>query len=792
MKSSLRIFGILSLAVFAAGQTKAQSLPPAPNGNDQQQQQQAGPPPSVARISFIRGDVSMRRGDSGDWVALALNTPLMPGDTVSTADGARAELQLDYANILRLSGHTEADIAEMSNAKIQIQIAQGLVEYSVLKGAEGDVEIDTPTVSIRPLRDGVYRVEVNEAGETIVIVRNGEVEVTREEGSTKVGKGEMITVHGTGADVQFKKSDARSTDEWDKWSEDRDRIIQNAEGTRRTNPYYTGASDLDSYGQWTNVPDYGDVWSPNVSPDWAPYRDGNWVWEPYYDWTWVSGEPWGWAPYHYGRWFQWNDRWCWWPGPVNRFYRPLWAPAYVSFLGFGDDWGFGFGFGSIGWYPIGPCDPFFPWFGFGFRFGFHDRDDFFRFRGRDFDRDDFGRRFPGAVGPLRGRFDERFSNHRLAERDSRFVTATRADQFGHGAGGFRAGVTGNEFRGGKVMTGSVPVTPTRASLSPTNRAANPSTIRNGGQQHFFGSTRQQNSTSGSFNEQSRQMQEAIRSNARGSANGQANGPTRGNGVMTQPDRGIDRSGTSQPPTRGNGVMTPDRGVDRSAPSQPPSRTFEGQGQRPPQPAQNGNGSGGWQKFTPQPNQPPSRDQQPPTRGNGVMTPPDRGFDRSAPSQPPTRGNGVMPPSDRGIDRSAPSQPPTRGNGVMPPSDRGVDRNAPSQPRYQPSAPPNNQRPPLDLRRPVVNDRQSNNGGGQRYSPPPPPQRNSPPPQRYSPPPQRTYSPPPSRSSGGNNGGGSHYSPPPSRSSGGSSGGSHGSSGGSSHGSSGGGGSSHHH
>jgi hypothetical protein len=726
MKSSIKIFGILVLAGFAAGQTKAQDMPSPPAGTDPQQQQ-AGPPPTVARISFIRGDVSMRRGDSGDWIALTLNTPLMPGDTVSTADGARAELQLDYANILRLSGHSEADIAEMSNGRIQIQIAQGLVEYSVLKGAEGDVEIDTPTVSVRPLRDGTYRVEVNEAGETIVIIRNGEAEVATPDGSTKVNKGEMITVHGTGTDVQFKKSDARSADEWDKWSEDRDRIIQNAEGTRHTNSYYTGANDLDSYGQWSNVPDYGEVWSPNVSSDWAPYRDGNWLWEPYYDWTWVSSEPWGWAPYHYGRWFRWNERWCWWPGPVNRSYRPLWAPAYVSFLGLGDDWGGGFGFGSIGWYPIGPCDPFFPWFGFGFRFGFHDRDDFFRFRGRgDWDRDGFRRSFPGAVGPLRERFDERFSNTRLAERDSRFVTATRTDQFGRGAGGFRAGVTGNEFRGGKVMTGSVPVTPTRASLSPTNRAANPSTIRNGGRQQFFGSSRQANSTRGSFNEQSRQMQEALRANGQGSGGGQGTGPNRGNGVMNQPNRGVDRPGTSQSPTRGNGVMTPDRGVDRSAPSQPPVRTFEGQGQRPQQPAQTGNGSGGWQRFTPQPNE-------------------------------PQRG--------------------------------AASGNQPTQPRYQGNSQPNNSRPPLDLRRPVVNDRPSNNGGNQRNSPPP---RYSPPP-RTSPPP-----PPPTRSTGGSYGGGSRSSPPPSRPSGGSSGGSHGSSGGSSHGSSGGGsshgggGSSHHH
>src|SRR5207237_1523080 len=93
--------------------------------------------------------------------------------------------------------------------------------------------------------------------------------------------------------------------------------------------------------------------------------DGRCVFHLYYYWTLVSYEPWGWAPYHYGRWFYYNYAWAWWPGPVYPAYRPFWAPAFVSFFGFGRHFGFGvgFGFGSIGWLPIGPCDSFFPWWG---------------------------------------------------------------------------------------------------------------------------------------------------------------------------------------------------------------------------------------------------------------------------------------------------------------------------------------------------------------------------------------------------------------------------------------------
>ena len=34
----------------------------------------------VARISLMNGDVSVRRGDSGEWVAGVVNAPLLTGD----------------------------------------------------------------------------------------------------------------------------------------------------------------------------------------------------------------------------------------------------------------------------------------------------------------------------------------------------------------------------------------------------------------------------------------------------------------------------------------------------------------------------------------------------------------------------------------------------------------------------------------------------------------------------------------------------------------------------------------
>ena len=320
---------------------------------------------------MIHGDVSTQRGDSGTWSAAMLNQPVVNGDKVSTGPGGRAEVQLDYANILRLGPNSQATIANFTDKYVQIQIGQGLANYSVFGESEAEPEIDTPNVALHPAhQDGVFRIEVRPDGDSIIVVRKGEAQISTPQGIADIKPGDMVTVRGSGADARYKITSAPDRDDWDRWNSERDRMIHNADAWHHTNKYYVGSEDLDANGRWENAPDYGQVWVPNEPDGWAPYRDGNWVWEPYYGWTWVGYEPWGWAPYHYGRWMWYGGAWAWWPGPVwgPGFYRPFWAPAYVSFFGFGGGFGFGFGFGwggwgGFGWLPIGPCDRFYPWWG---------------------------------------------------------------------------------------------------------------------------------------------------------------------------------------------------------------------------------------------------------------------------------------------------------------------------------------------------------------------------------------------------------------------------------------------
>lgn len=319
----------------------------------------------VARISLINGDVSVRRGDSGEWVAGAINAPLLSDDHVATGPNSRTEVEFDANNVLRMGANAQVHMAQLEYNRYQMEVAHGVVTFRILRNTDVNVEIDTPSVSVRPSRPGSYRVSVTDAGETEITARGGDVEIFTPRGSQWVRSGQTMMARGSASDPEFQILSAGGPDDWDRWCDNRDRMMLQSNSSRYVPQGVYGAEDLDNYGNWVSTPDYGNVWQPTVAADWAPYHSGRWVYEDWYGWTWVSYDPWGWAPYHYGRWFH-HDRfgWCWYPGAIG--VRHYWSPALVGWFGFGGGGGFGFGFGNVGWVPLAPFEVFHPWWGRGF------------------------------------------------------------------------------------------------------------------------------------------------------------------------------------------------------------------------------------------------------------------------------------------------------------------------------------------------------------------------------------------------------------------------------------------
>ena len=114
----------------------------------------------VARISLARGEVAVQRGESGDSIQARANLPLVEGDILNTGPGSRAEIQLDYSNLIRLNQHSSVRLASLGNRSFLVQVERGTVTYSELRGGDADVDIETPRVAVRPQKHGRYRVEV--------------------------------------------------------------------------------------------------------------------------------------------------------------------------------------------------------------------------------------------------------------------------------------------------------------------------------------------------------------------------------------------------------------------------------------------------------------------------------------------------------------------------------------------------------------------------------------------------------------------------------------------------------
>jgi hypothetical protein len=327
------------------------------------------PPSRVARLSYTNGEVSFSPGGTDDWVSAVVNRPMTTGDKLWTDQGARAELHVGSA-VVRLSGQTGFSFLNLDDRMMQIRVTEGTINLHVLRlDDQESVEVDTPNLAFSVLRPGRYRINVNEAGDTTVInVPEGTGEVTGGGSAYTIHPGELGVFTGTDsleADMQNPDGD----DDFDRWCTQRDYREEHAVARRYVSDDVIGYEDLDDYGGWRQVPEYGTVWFPHVTVvGWAPYRYGHWAWISPWGWTWVDDAPWGFAPFHYGRWVNVRGGWGWVPCPPRvvavAYVRPVYAPALVAWVG-GPHFAVGVGVGggvgaNVGWFPLGPREVYMP------------------------------------------------------------------------------------------------------------------------------------------------------------------------------------------------------------------------------------------------------------------------------------------------------------------------------------------------------------------------------------------------------------------------------------------------
>ncbi len=318
----------------------------------------------IVRLSDVQGSVQMSHGAGEKLSRAFINLPLVEGSHIKTGPDGRAEVEFEDGSTLRLAPQTEVDFSRLSLAddgsKLNTaQLLSGMVYANVhadVHGKKGGNKSGDEFI-LNFARDSVSVPDAAHFRLAIDGTNHATLAVFRGKCSAKLPSGQFDVPDKHSAAIQFSddtvenetaQSDGSATnktvaakddlaknnlliaknyasqpsDEWDRQqSEYHDHNASTTTASKLGSPYVYGMSDLNYYGNFMNVPGYGNVWQPFLTgANWSPFQDGGWAFYPGAGYNWVSGYQWGWMPYHYGTWaFAPGYGWFWQPGLWNSY-----------------------------------------------------------------------------------------------------------------------------------------------------------------------------------------------------------------------------------------------------------------------------------------------------------------------------------------------------------------------------------------------------------------------------------------------------------------------------------------
>jgi len=298
----------------------------------------------VVRLSYVSGTVGLKLPGSGEWTKALVNSPIQEGFELSTEANSFLEVEFENGSTARLGELSKLAFSQLArdadgNKLNRLTFERGYATFHFMPENRDVYSVKLADTTLTPHGKSVFRADLNQ-GRLRVEVFNGSVEFEAPAGRHMLGKDKVLeyTEGATTAALNIRQGIAEDT--WDQWVAERDTQAQLALRDQAIAPegQRYGWSDLDRYGEWARIPNYGYGWSPYAPAGWTPFSLGMWGNYPGFGWTWVSSEPWGWLPYHCGEWhFDPLFGWFWMPESCS-----YWSPALVTWYT---------GPGWIGWSP---------------------------------------------------------------------------------------------------------------------------------------------------------------------------------------------------------------------------------------------------------------------------------------------------------------------------------------------------------------------------------------------------------------------------------------------------------
>lgn len=183
-------------------------------------------------VNFVSGDVKARRAGSQEWQGVTVKDDLNNGDSARTGADGRVEVLLNPGSYLRAGASTEFEFTDASLDNLRLRLARGsvFVEATGYDSLGLSIQINTPQTRVEIVRAGVYRVDVSQAGETIVSVQKGRALVGEGAAALLLKGGKEARVSGAaGVEVsKLQKKDKKQRDELELWSRERGKELAKA------------------------------------------------------------------------------------------------------------------------------------------------------------------------------------------------------------------------------------------------------------------------------------------------------------------------------------------------------------------------------------------------------------------------------------------------------------------------------------------------------------------------------------------------------------------------------------
>jgi hypothetical protein len=277
----------------------------------------------IVRLSDVQGRVQIDKNTGLGFENAFLNLPVTQGVELKTLSNGRAEIEFEDGSTMRIAPNSTVifstlGVSDAGKHTSVVNLVEGMayVNWLAKGGDEFTLNFSRETTVLD--RAAHIRADASDKAADLAVFK-GDVSIDSPAGKVTVSKKKTAEFDVANDDKSSVADNiaAAPLDAWD--NESVAYHDQYAKNNSSNSPYGYGTSDLNYYGNYSNVPGYGLMWQPYFTGvGWDPFMDGAWSWYPGFGYTFISPYPWGWMPYRYGNWsFVPGFGWMWQPGGYN-------------------------------------------------------------------------------------------------------------------------------------------------------------------------------------------------------------------------------------------------------------------------------------------------------------------------------------------------------------------------------------------------------------------------------------------------------------------------------------------